>query len=76
MPIRRVVLGNTGEHVRDTLRELRSARGLSQAQLAAKAGLPSQSITEIENGARRVNVDDLTALCRALKVKPERLLGR
>jgi transcriptional regulator with XRE-family HTH domain len=57
------------------IRECRVKRGLTQAQLADKAELPTQSITEIENGARRVNVDDLMAICRALRVTPARLLG-
>lgn len=75
MPVRRVVLGETGDLVRENIREIRLARELTQAQLAELAQLPTQSITEIENGARRVNVDDLVAICRALKVRPARLLG-
>lgn len=75
MPVRRVALGDTGETVRDNIREVRIKRNLTQNQLALEAGLPTQSITEIENGARRVNVDDLVAICRALKVRPARLLG-
>ena len=62
MPVRRVTLGDTGETVRDNIREVRTKRELTQNQLALMAGLPTQSITEIENGARRVNVDDLVAI--------------
>ena len=75
MPVRRVVLGETGTLVRENIRALRLERELTQSQLAEIAELPTQSITEIENGARRVNVDDLVAICRALKVRPSRLLG-
>ena len=75
MPVRRVVLGETGTLVRENIRALRLERELTQNQLAEIAELPTQSITEIENGARRVNVDDLVAICRALKVRPSRLLG-
>jgi transcriptional regulator with XRE-family HTH domain len=75
MPVRRVVLGDTGTIVRENIRELRLKRELTQNQLAVLAELPTQSITEIENGARRVNVDDLVAICRALKVRPARILG-
>jgi transcriptional regulator with XRE-family HTH domain len=50
-------------------------RNLTQNELALKAELPTQSITEIENGARRVNVDDLVAIAAALRVSTGRLLG-
>jgi transcriptional regulator with XRE-family HTH domain len=75
MPVRRVALGATGELVKANIRECRMKRELTQAELADKAGLPSQSITEIENGARRVNVDDLVAISSALRVSNARLLG-
>lgn len=75
MPVRRVTLGRTGETVRANIRECRLKRELTQAELAVKAEMPTQSITEIENGARRVNVDDLVEIARALRVTTGRLLG-
>ena len=75
MPVRRVTLGSTGERVRDNVRAIRTERELTQAQLANMADLPSQSVTEIENGARRVDVDDLIALATALKVPVWKLTG-
>lgn len=75
MSVRRVTLGDTGEVVRNNIRVVRLKRQLTQNELAVMASLPTQSITEIENGARRVNVDDLVSICRALKVRPARLLG-
>jgi transcriptional regulator with XRE-family HTH domain len=75
MPVRRVTLGAVGENVRDNVRTLRTAQELTQAQLANMADLPSQSITEIENGARRVDVDDLVAIALALKVPVHKILG-
>lgn len=75
MPVRRVQLGDTGTIVRNNIRDLRLRRELTQNQLALLADLPTQSITEIENGARRVNVDDLVAIAQALKVRPARILG-
>lgn len=76
MPIRRVTLGRTGEVVKANIRECRVKRNLTQNELALKAELPTQSITEIENGARRVNVDDLVAIADALRVSTGRLLGK
>lgn len=75
MPVRRVTLGRTGEVVRANIRECRLKRNLTQAELAVAAEMPTQSITEIENGARRVNVDDLVDIARALRVSTQRLLG-
>ncbi len=76
MPVRRVSLGSTGEVVKANIRECRMKRELTQDQLATKARMPLQSITEIENGARRVSVDDLVAISQALRVSNARLLGQ
>lgn len=76
MPVRRVALGPVGETVRNNIRECRIKRDLTQTELAVKAELPTQSITEIENGARRVNVDDLVAISSALRVSVARLIGQ
>jgi transcriptional regulator with XRE-family HTH domain len=76
---RRVQLGPTGEQVRSNIRRLRENSGLSQTQLArltttTTRPLASVAINEIENGARRVDVDDLIALAAALGVNPNALL--
>lgn len=78
-PKRRVQLGATGEQVRTNVRRLRERRGVSQAQLARQTAdtsrpLASTAINEIENGARRVDVDDLLTLAVALGVNPNALL--
>jgi transcriptional regulator with XRE-family HTH domain len=78
-PKRRVQLGATGEQVRANVRRLRERLGLSQAQLARQTSgtsrpLASTAINEIENGARRVDVDDLVSLAVALGVNPNALL--
>lgn len=74
MPVRRVELGPVGEVVKKNIRECRVKREMTQTELATKAGIPNQAITEIENGARRVNVDDLVLIAKALNVRVERLL--
>ncbi len=78
-PKRRVQLGATGEQVRMNVRRLRERLGLSQSQLARLTAATSRplaatAINEIENGARRVDVDDLVALAGALGVNPNALL--
>lgn len=63
------------------LRRLREQRGLSVRTLARMSafedgagGVPPNGVHEIENGLRRVDVDDLMALAVALDVSPCALL--
>jgi transcriptional regulator with XRE-family HTH domain len=58
------------------LRAAREIRGLGQAQLAEKAGLPSSSISHFEAGARKPSFDNLRRLATALDVTTDYLLGR
>ena len=55
---------------------LRMAKGLSQAELAARAGVSRATINRIENGrSRTVNLDMLAAIAKALDVAPAALIG-
>ena len=58
------------------LKEARALRGLSQADLAAKAGLPPASVSHFESGPRKPSFDNLKALASALDVTTDYLLGR
>ncbi|WP_432064155.1 helix-turn-helix domain-containing protein [Streptomyces sp. C10-9-1] len=69
----------TGQHVCANVTRLRKVRGLTTYQLAklmADAGrpIPQSGISRIESGARRVDVDDLTALAVVFGVSPSALL--
>lgn len=56
------------------LREARQKAGLSQRELAAKAGVRHAAISHIETGrAQRIDLDLLERLCRALGVQPSSL---
>ena len=59
-------------HVRkvvgETVRDLRLAAGLSQEELAYRAGLNRTYIGPIENGERSVGLDALVVLADALGV--------
>ena len=62
------------------VRRLRETAGYSQAELAARTTTAGHSLGEmavwgIENGKRRINVDDLTAFGAALGVTPTSLLS-
>ncbi len=63
------------ERLRDARERL---RGLTQAQLAEKTGLPSTSISHFENpeGTRKPSFDNLRRLAIALEVTTDYLLGR
>lgn len=63
------------ERLRDAREKL---RGLTQAQLAEKAGLPTTSISHFENpeGTRKPSFDNLRRLANALEVTTDYLLGR
>lgn len=80
MATRRVELGPTGQTVRATVAAARKRRGLTLRDLAEKmqaGGRPMahNTISEIERGARRVDVDDLVTLAKALGVSTSHLLG-
>lgn len=73
-------LDRTGETVRENIRRIRDeVRGLSQGALSKRLEdlgrpIPPLGIHRIENGDRRVDVDDLMALSVALDVSPITLL--
>jgi transcriptional regulator with XRE-family HTH domain len=80
MAKRRVEIGPVGETVRGNVADLRKRRGLTLRDLSEKmtaAGRPMayNTLSEIERGARRVDVDDLVALAVALGAPPIDLLG-
>lgn len=70
-------LGPIGSNVARNLRELRgtmSYKSLSEKLAALGRPIPELGLSRIENGARRVDGDDLVALAAALDVSPIRLL--
>lgn len=71
--------GITHEHVAANLRAARQAIGMdvrTAARLVTEAGrkLAPSGISKIENGDRRVDVDDLTALAYVFRTTPAALL--
>lgn len=79
MGARPVPLGPAGQAVRANVRRLRQAQRLTTSDLSAKLtahGRPilPNGITKIEQGGRRVDVDDLAALAATLDVTAQSLL--
>ena len=64
-----------GETLGDHVRELRQKRGLTQADLAGRLGVPQSRISEIESGSRVPNLVTMLRLAAALDCKPTALLS-
>ena len=60
----------------ERLKKSREIRDLSQAQVAAKSGLPPSSISHFEAGSRKPSFDNLRRLAVALGVTTDYLVGR
>jgi len=58
------------------LKELREKAGLSQSQLAIKAGVRQATISDLEGGKTRRLLEVIDKLSAALKVEPGDLLHR
>ncbi len=58
----------------DKIRELRIERGLSQARLAARAGVDPSTVNQIERGAREASPTTLRKIAQALDVNLAELL--
>jgi transcriptional regulator with XRE-family HTH domain len=66
---------STDAIVRARLRALREERGLSQEEVAARAGMAASTVSRLESGARRLALDHLTPLAGALGVGVGELLA-
>jgi len=60
--------------VRKRIRALRVAQGLSLEELAARARLSQSTLSRIENGQRRLALDSLVTLARALDTSLDQLV--
>lgn len=79
MAKRKVETGPTADAVKANVARVRKGqgltlRGVSERLTSTDRQLSHNAISEIERGARRVDVDDLVALARALGVSPLTLL--
>lgn len=66
--------GDLENLVRKRIRGLRLSRGLSLEQLADRAKLSQSTLSRIENGGRRLALDQLVALARALDTTVDQLV--
>ncbi len=59
----------------ETLIALRKERGVTQTQLAERLGKPQSFVSKVEQGARRLDVIEFYAICRAMETDPEAVFG-
>ncbi|WP_433681926.1 helix-turn-helix domain-containing protein [Nocardia sp. CA-119907] len=79
MGTRRVETGPTAETVRRNVQRIRKAQGLTLRDVAERLAktdrkMAHNTISDIENGGRRADVDDLMTLALALNTTPNALL--
>lgn len=55
--------------------KLREEKGLTQAQLEVRAGLPATLISHYEKGERAPGLTNIKALCKGLSCTASELLG-
>jgi len=67
-------VGPVGDQVRQRITVARNAKGISQAELGRRLGMDRSSVNWIENGYRRIDVDDLCSIAAILDVTPAELL--
>jgi transcriptional regulator with XRE-family HTH domain len=65
---------DVNERVAALIRSARTDAGLTQAELAERAGLRRASIANIEIGIQSVSVHQLLSMASALRISPQRLL--
>lgn len=58
------------------LRKARQSRGLTQEEVAARAGLSREYISIIERGKRSPTIDVLLRVCRAIGVQASAILRK
>lgn len=57
------------------LREWRLAKGLTQPELAKRVGTVKSEISRLEKGTRRMTMDWMSALSKAMSISPEDLMS-
>jgi DNA-binding Xre family transcriptional regulator len=63
------------DQARARLRQARFERGLSLAELAARAGMTASTISRLETGARRLTLAQIQRLADALELSTDALLA-
>jgi XRE family transcriptional regulator, regulator of sulfur utilization len=68
-------VSEAARNLASSLRQLRSLRGQSQAQLAKSSGVPRATIASLESGSANPTLNVLVKLADALKITVEELIA-
>lgn len=68
------MLINDRNIIGDKLLNFRKKKGLTQAEVAEKAGLADRTYADIERGTTNMRVDTLLRICTVLDITPNDLL--
>ena len=60
---------------RENIRDLREAKGMTQAELEELSGVPDQEISRIEAGSPFYHFHDVAAIAEALEIDLDELVG-
>ena len=63
------------QHIGRKIRDHRRRKGLTQAELAERVGISLSFLGHIERGTRKLSVETLYELCKALNCSADQLLG-
>ena len=63
-------------NIGDRLRAIRFFAGVSQDELAVRAGIDQATISRVERGVRQFSEEQRARIAEALGADPERLFGR
>lgn len=58
----------------EAIKALRIKKGISQKELAQKSNLHQCQISKIENGSRKITVQEIALIAKALEIKITELL--
>jgi len=64
------------DYFRFLLAEERAKKGLTQAEVSSRLGLPQSFVAKYEGGERRLDVVEFVRVCGALGVDPHTMLSR
>jgi transcriptional regulator with XRE-family HTH domain len=67
-PVSKSAFTQASDEFRALLKELRASKGLTQADLAARLGVPQSYVSKVETGERRMDFVETAAFCEALGV--------
>jgi transcriptional regulator with XRE-family HTH domain len=69
------VVSKIAQQVGERIRKLRHERGVSQEQLALKAGITPSYLGQVERGEKSPTIDSVDKVARALQVSLEELFS-